>query len=538
MRRPVASLIPPVPLFRNRLQAAALAGLFLLSTPVAAAPSTGDTIRLLEQSTFGATPKLIEHVREVGFDAYLQEQFSAPASAPPQADPWPDRVPADCDATCRRDHYSMYPLQVRFFRNALTGQDQLRQRVAFALNQIFVTSALDGALRQPARMWPYLEILERQAFGNFRDLMKEVTLNPAMGRYLDMVGNKANAPNENYARELLQLFTVGLNQLNENGTEKRDAQGNAIPTYSQDTISDFARVFTGWVLAPAIATGTANYRDPMVPGVARNHDAGEKTLLRGKILAAGGTAESDLEAALDNIFADPNVAPFVSKQLIQHLVTSNPPPAYVARVARVFKRSQGDMKATVRAILLDPVARDATPPKSFGALREPVLWITQLLRSFEVDDTTTDFVLGESYLPADSRMGEDVYRAPSVFNFFPPDQTTPSGASLGPEFALSSTTAVYARSNLAYQLVYQKMPTTANRPKGTWIDLTRWQRLAADPRKLVKALDKLMMHGTMPAGMRATLLKQLRTIPQADSLGRVREAVYLTATSPQYQIAR
>ena len=526
-------------LLRSWIAALTLIGAALWQ-PAQAAASASDAVRFLDQSSFGPTLESITRVRKSGIKAYLKQQFDAPQSTSSELSLWPDQPPADCPANsvCRRDHYSMYPLQRRFFHNARTGQDQLRQRVAFALNQIFVVSALDSALRLPTRMWPYLEILERRAFGNFRQIMEEVTLNAAMGRYLDMVGNKANAPNENYARELLQLFTIGVNELNIDGTEKRDGKGKLIPAYSQDTVEAFARVFTGWVFAPAYSTGVANYRDPMIPGNPNNHDSGEKHLLNGYVLAAGGTAVTDLDAALDNVFAHPNVAPFISKQLIQHLVTSNPSPAYVGRVARVFKRSSGDMKAVIRAVLLDPVARSSAPSKRFGYLREPVQWITQLLRAFNTGEASTDFILGETYLPSNLRMGEDIYRSPSVFNFFPPDNLAPSGELLGPEFAIASTPAVFARANFAFEVVYQKMPTGTNRPKGSWLEFSSWLPQAANPDKLVKGLNRLMLHGTMTPAMRKAIVAAVGQIPVTDPLARVREAVYQVAISPQYLIAR
>ena len=506
--------------------------------PAQAAPALNDAIRFLEQSSFGPTPASIAQVRKAGIKAYLNKQFDAPQSPPPELSPWPDQVPTDCDSVCRREHYSIYPLQRRFFKNALTAEDQLRQRVAFALNQIFVVSALDGNLRQPDRMWPYLEILERQAFGSFRELIKEITLNAAMGRYLDMVGNRANAPNENYARELLQLFTIGVNKLNIDGTEKRDAKSNPIPSYSQETVETFARVFTGWVFAPTFSDGVTNYRDPMVIGNPKNHDVGEKKLLNDYVLAAGGTALDDLESALDNIVAHPNVAPFISKQLIQHLVTSNPPRAYVGRVAQVFKRSSGNMKAVIRAILLDPEARNSTPSRRFGHLREPVLWITQLLRAFDTNETSTDFILGEAYLPTNLRMGQDVYRSPSVFNFFPPDYIAPNGTLLGPEFAIASTQAAFARANFAYETIFHKMPISTDRPKGSWLEFSAWTPHAADPVKLVKGLHRLMLHGNMKPAMLEGITAAVAAIPETDPVARVREAVYLIAVSPQYLIAR
>src|SRR5439155_361057 len=306
-----------------------------------------------------------------------------------------------------RDNYSNYLLQLHFFSNALSGQDQLRQRVAFALGQILVTSAVDVPL--PSWMRGYQQLLYAEAFGNFRQLLYDVTLNPAMGRFLNMVNNRCQTgtppdanicrnglksqPNENYAREILQLFSIGTFLLNQDGTRQVDASGNPIATYDQNTVEQFARVFTGWVLAPALAGpsevgGTVpNYRDPMVvhkdsQGREDYHDQGAKTLLNGVQLSAGQSTDQDLNAAIDNIAYHPNVAPFISKQLIQHLVTSNPTPAYVARIAAVFaagRNSPTQLYEVARAIVLDPEARgdfkDPASEPQYGKLREPVQFI-------------------------------------------------------------------------------------------------------------------------------------------------------------------
>lgn len=522
--------------------AAALWAMLLLmsASPIwAAPPSAADTVRFLEQATFGPTPDLIAHVQQVGFDTFLQEQFNLRLPDYPNFGLWPQMPPDNCKAECKLHNYTMYPLQARFFRNALTAPDQLRQRVAFALNQIFVVSAQDNALRLPSRMLPYLQILDRQAFGNFRQLLTEITLNPAMGAYLDTAGNRAEAPNENYARELLQLFTIGVNELNPDGTLKLDAQGKPIPTYTQETITAFARVFTGWVLAPPPQTGILNFFDPMVPGGPRSHDKSEKQLLNGVTLPAGRSAEADLQDALDNIFAHSNIAPFISKNLIKHLVTSNPTSAYVGHVAMVFTTTGGDMKSVIRAILLDPEARDSSGANpDAGHLREPVLWITSLLRAFQTTEATTDFVLGESFLPPQFHVGEDLFRSPSVFNFFPPDYVISGESLTGPEFAIQSTSTALARTNFTYAVTYQKLGPSLYMPKGTWLDLSALLPSAGNPSELVNTLNSLMLHGTMTADMHTVIETSVASIPASDPTARVQDAVYLVATSPQYLIER
>ncbi|NJR71947.1 MAG: DUF1800 domain-containing protein [Gammaproteobacteria bacterium] len=242
----------------------------------------------------------------------------------------------------------------------------MRQRVAFALSQILVTSGADSSL-MPYGMARYQQLMLDYAFGNYKDLLYAVTLSPVMGDYLNMANSNKPDPargisaNENYAREIMQLFSIGLYDLNLDGTLKKDASGNPIPSYSQTTVENLARVFTGWTYAsangtPAVRNNPSYYEQPM-QAVASNHDTGSKTLIRGFIIPASQSAALDLSMALDHLIAHPNVAPFISKQLIQRLVTSDPHPAYVARVAAVFNNNgqgiKGDLKAVVRAILLD-----------------------------------------------------------------------------------------------------------------------------------------------------------------------------------------
>ena len=326
--------------------------------------------------------------------------------------------PASCTGDCQRDNYTYYQLQRHFFTNALYGQDQLRQRVAFALGQIIVTSQVDVPL--PSWMRTYQQLLYRSAFGNFRQLLYDVTVNPTMGRFLDMLNNRCQTrtppnvnicrnglnsqPNENYAREILQLFSIGTFLLNQDGTRQLDGNGNPISTYDQTVVEEFSRVFTGWILAaalpgpPGIGGTVPNYRRPdaSAAGLARTSKTitirGPKTLLNGLQLPGGQSQAVELGAAIDNIAFHPNVAPFIGKQLIQHLVTSNPSPAYVARIAAVFAsnaNSPTQLYDVVRAILLDPEARgdfiDPATQPNYGKLREPVQFITNLLRAFNAN---------------------------------------------------------------------------------------------------------------------------------------------------------
>ena len=510
----------------------------------AESPSTADVVRFLEQATFGPTPALIEHVRAIGFDAYLNEQFAAPASDYPTLPLYPttrDTTACPNGSTCQRDNYTMYLLQNRFFTNGLYGEDQLRQRVAFALHQILVVSGVE--VTQPSWMAPYLQLLDRRAFGNFRQLLLELTLNPAMGRYLNVNGNTRTRPNENYAREVLQLFSIGTVRLNTDGTAQRDERGEPLPAYSQTTIDNFARVFTGWRLAPSPATGVPNYIDPMVANAAQ-HDTNVKTLLDGATLPARQTAQQDLEAAIDNIFNHPNVGPFISKQLIQHLVTSNPTPAYVARVAEVFNgnagAARGDLQAVARAILLDPEARgDLKTVPSFGHLRHPALFVLNILRGFDARSADGQSP-SDGYLnPQITPMGMDLFRPASVFSYFSPAAAAPdTGGLRGPEFAIFSTSTALRRINFVNTMVFSRIAASANAPSGTALTLAPLQPLATDPGGLVDLLNERLLHGSMSGSMRDSIIRAVSAVARTNTLKRVRTAVYLVLTSSQYQVER
>jgi uncharacterized protein (DUF1800 family) len=542
---------------------------------VDAQPSSADTIRFLEQSTFGPTNDLITHVQQVGWESFLNEQLAVPTANYPDLPFWPQTRPTSCTGDCQRDNYTLYQLQRHFFTNALSGQDQLRQRVAFALGQILVTSAVDVPL--PSWMRGYQQLLYSEAYGNFRQLLYDVTLNPAMGRFLNMVNNRCQTrtppdanvcrnglksqPNENYAREILQLFSIGTFVLNQDGTRAVDGSGNAIPTYDQNTVEQFARVFTGWVLAPALpgpsdVGGTVpNYRDPMVlhkdsQGREDYHDQGPKTLLSGVQLPGGQSADQELNAAIDNIADHPNVAPFISKQLIQHLVTSNPSTAYVQRIASVFvatRTSATQLFEVVRAILLDDEARgDSKDPSTFpsyGKLREPVQFITNILRAFNAqsDGVLDSLNVGGSAIGS-ADMNQDVFNAPSVFSFYPPTARVPGESVLGPQFVLFSSLTSLRRDNFVNRVIFSTIPAAPpNRPNGTSIDLSAWVALADDPNILIDTLNTLLLHGTMSDDMRQSVMTAVTSIPAANDSNRrmrVQTAIYLILTSSQYQVQR
>lgn len=534
--------------------------------------STADAVRLLEQASWGPTNAEVARVRSMGLRAYVNEQLDAPANN--YADmtfPLDDQnqhCPAGtAQADCQRDNYSVYPLQKKFFSNALYGQGQLRHRAGFALHQVLVVSGRD--INVPSWYTKYLQALDTNAFGNYRQMLRDITLNPSMGEYLDMRRSTRTNPNENFAREILQLFSVGVDELNLDGTPKLDAEGNRIPAYTQETVNEFTRVFTGWNLNPnIIGPGITNWRDPMIPRSGTNHDVGAKTLMRGVVLPANQTATKDLDDAIDNIFQHPNVGPFVGKQLIQHLVTSNPSPPYVERVARVFNNDcdalyaegcasvRGNMKAVLRAILLDPEARgDVKSDPKYGKLREPVQFMSNVLRALDAKSfnktTASDGVLASRTSGGDytTLMDQPLFLPATVFSYYAPDYEVPGTKILGPSFNILSTSTTLRRANFINQMVYTGVaPTTppnTNVPLGTSLDLAPLEALATADQtgaQLVDQLNSLLLHGTMSTQMRESIRATVTSsVPVTDAnfaRKRAQMAVYLVTTSPHYQVQR
>jgi uncharacterized protein (DUF1800 family) len=557
---------------------------------------SGDRMRFLEQATFGPTQALDDRIRRIGLRTWLAEQFEAPY--PSAANPYPNiplnatNVPLTCNGsenpnstpvdppdttpTCFRDTYSMYVPQTWFYKEAFYGDPQLKHRVSWALSQIWVISGVDT--QQSSWLTQYHKMLSKNAFGNWRQLMADMTLNAGMGNYLDMIRNTKNSPNENYAREILQLFNVGLFMLNPDGTRKLDGQGNPIPTYDQTTVNNFTKVFTGWTTCevtascPNRSTAGPNYIDPMLL-TTTNHDLTQKTLFSytqingspapSSVIAACANctnaanintyALTSLSAALDNIYSHPNVPPFVSKFLIQQLVTSDPTPAYVGRVAAVFeanKYSPTQMKEVIKAILLDPEARgDVKTDPSYGKLREPVLLATNLLRTFNVA-SADGLTQSDGYInPQTTAMGQNVFTSPTVFNYYPPDYTVPGAGILAPEFGIFTTGTSITRVNFVNTMVSGKINctgspaclATGNAPSGTSINLSEMQALAAadtTSNQLLDAINRKMMHNTMSSSMRSSILTAVNTVASTNPLLRAQTAVYLTASSSQYQVQR
>ena len=484
--------------------------------------------RFLEQAAFGPTPNDAENLQAMGFQNWLNWQFSMP------------QVSNYKGVTAQ---YGGMPEQ--FLTNAVGQPDQLRQRVAFALSQIFVTS-LDE-LSNP-NMISYQDMLLGDAFKDYRQIMADVTLSPAMGQYLNIANNAKADPaagslaNENFAREMMQLFTLGTSMLNPDGTVQLDATNIPVPTYSQFTVTEFARVYTGWTYAPAGGksaawnTGVNNYGQ-LVP-IADQHDPGSKQLLNGYVSPANASPLADLNNALNNIFSHSNIGPFVSTQLIQHLVKSNPSPAYVARVAKAFNNNgsgvKGDMKAVISAILLDPEARandeggDDLPAD--GHLQEPALYIAGMVRAFAGQMNDKNYYHWEM-----QSMGEDVFSSPSVFNYFAPNFGVPDTSLLGGEFQIYSPNNAVVRANEVSTLFSQWSNPLQTFGPGTSVNLAPFLYLASNPAQLVAALDLTLTHGKMPAAMKEAIETAVEG-ETGGALKRVEKGSYLILTSSYYNV--
>jgi len=538
--------------------------------------SDAEAARFLAQATFGPTLDDIAHLRQVGYSAWIDEQVGYPVSS---------QLTFMKNAAARAGTGNDVQRDWRvdaWFVNALGGKDpikptvihrdQLRQRVAFALSEIFVISdatsdLLGGA---PQGMTHYYDTLARDAFGNYRTLLEDVTLHPTMGLYLSMMQNQKPdpvrniRPDENYAREVLQLFSVGLVRLNRDGTPLLGLDGKPVPSYSQETVKGFAHVFTGWTFKGCAALGEFDcyfyepsspaWVSPMENQAAYHASAQSKQLLDypgaalpGGVLAGGGTGRSDLTAALDNIHRHPNVGPFIGRQLIQRLVTSNPSSGYVDRVASAFDDNgqgvRGDLRAVVRAILLDPEARDpAAQPANFGKVREPLLRLTHLWRALG-GRSKSGFV--DEFWTLDYNLGQQPMFAPSVFNFFSPNYRPIGEASqnglAAPELQLATDYMLPATESYLMRKIYDSYVGNPNgiEDDEVAISLTRDTALATQPAQLIERYNTLFLSGQMSAPMKQVLLERLNGMPAntaAAKRERVQEALYLIVNSPEYLV--
>jgi len=484
--------------------------------------------RFLDQATWGPTAASIASLGHMGIGRWLAEQFAATPSN------LPDQPLLASDGKSNND---LTPVQAAFFRNAVTGQDQLRQRVAFILSQLWVVS--QESVHPAYAFPPYWRIFRDNAFGSYKDIIRAVTLSPAMGTYLNMANNnkanaaKGTAANENYARELMQLFTLGLTELNPDGSPVLDANHNPVPTYNQAVVTNMAKVLTGWTYptAPNTTAKTNNpayYFGPMF-AVEVEHDTTAKTVFNNVTVPAGQTAEQDLETLLSALMAQPTMAPFISKQLIQHMVTSNPSAGYVGRVAQVFAKTNGDMKSIITAILTDTEARAADDPSApvnaaSGHLREPILFLPNLVRGLNGTVTSTNSL--NSYA---NELGQELFNAPSVFSYFSP-QNRIAGGLLGPEFQIYSTQTASDRANVINTALYGALDKT------TALNLASFAAKAGKVDDLLTYIGYVFLHGGMSSSLQQAAADAANAA--ATPTAKAQAALYVVLTSSEYQVVQ
>ncbi len=500
-----------------------------------------DAFRLVEQTTYGPRLEDIDLAGE-GANAWIDRQMQMPVT-------W--MLPA-LRSSNRNGQWNEY-VNI-WWRHAIEADDQLRQRVAFALSEIFVVSGRNGLANHQDGLANVYDIYLRNAFGNYRTLLEDLTLNPVMGEYLSMKGNHKPdieeniRPDENYAREVLQLFSIGLVMLNPDGTVQIGDDGMPIPTYTQETVEGFAHVFTGWHFANADHfrwPKNEDYLSPMQPWE-DFHDKGSKQLLNGFTVPAGQSARADLGMALDNIFNHSNVGPFISKQLIQRLVTSNPSTQYVEDVAAVFDQNingeRGNLGSVIKAILMHSEAREGylTSPETFGKLKEPLLRITQLWRAFQPDNIGTNF----NYAWVANELSQAPLASPSVFNFFRPDFSQPGEIAeaelVSPEFEIMNESSIVMLTNrMLNNSIWGHNYKADLNGQNIAIDITREMQIESELEALIDHLDLLLLGGAMSDDLRA----EVRTLMNARSGGdkaslRVTEAIFLILSSAEAAVQK
>lgn len=465
--------------------------------------------RLLEQAAFGPNPTDLARVQTLGIEGWLSEQFSLPESPIAQGAGMTNSL-----------------VQSQYLNRLSLAPDQLRQRMVHALSQIFVISINKN--NYPDEIVPYLQILSRNAFGNYRTLLGEITTSSQMGKYLDLANSNkptlGSAANENYARELMQLFTLGLHELHRDGSPVLDDLGHPIRAYDQFTVQQVALALTGWTYPGSGNNNWENFSGPLQPREV-NHDTREKFLI-GRSLPAGQSATADLQGTLDWLFYHPNVAPFVATRLIRALVLSNPSPAYVERIALVFENNgsgvRGDLRSVVRAILLDPEARSLIPTEQGGRLKDPMYHVVSFVRALGGSLSPTN---GQSWYLG--RMGQTPLAPPSVFGFYSPLYRIPRSSLAGPEFQIYGPTEAVLRGNVFWQILYH--------PGSDFpVDLSPFLTVGANTAALIDLVDQRLLYGRMPSGMRERLATAVDA--QGDVRSRVLTALYLTALSGLYAV--
>ncbi|HQR40343.1 MAG TPA: DUF1800 family protein, partial [Blastocatellia bacterium] len=540
-----------------------------MCAPVTDEEREADVVRFLEQATLGPTEALVQEVKAKGIAAWLDEQIPMnitrytqyPFWLPPmdntkcQDDPTPPVTPENFCFSLNR---SAGPVAWEFYRQSRTAPDQLRMRMAHVWHQIFVLN-----LGEPTYgIAEFEQRLRDHAFGTFENLLIKYALSPQLGNYQNWVNNRPEhdgiKPNENFARELMQLFTIGVSGLNDDASLTLDAKGQRIPTYGQSDIETLARILTGYAFPPqpGYTPGFGNgpyYFGDMVPFDAF-HDSGLKSALAGRILfPAGGGADYEFRALIRALVEHPNAPPFIARQLIQKTVTSSPSPGYVARVTAVFKNNglgvRGDLAAVTKAILLDPEARGARKiDTEYGRLREPALFWTAMIRALDV---TTD---GASPFEQASNSGQSLFAPPTVFNYYPSDYTLAGGSIPGPEFGIYGTAEFLMRANQVNDLLFNVDQSWAVDPIAAygwgpraWManatgtpspSLAAFLPDAGNADALVSRLNRLFLHGTMTDDVRATIVNAVNKLNATESLRRVKLAVDLILISIDYQVQK
>ena len=501
--------------------------------------TANDAARFLAQAAFGGTAAEAAAVRRLGFDGWLAAQFALPRSQ----SHW-DWLVANGYAVVANT-FNFSGVDNTLWRKLMSSPDVLRQRVALALSEIFVIS-MDGLPVNWRGMVAasYMDTLETHAFGNYRQLLEAVTLSVGMGVYLNMRGNqkadaKGREPDENYAREVMQLFTIGLHKLNPDGSVQT-VNGVAQDTYTQDDIKGLARVFTGWDYDRFDRNVPDHASRPMA--FAANRHSPETKSFLGVNLPAGTDGVGELRAALDTLANHANVGPFIGKQLIQRLVTSNPSAAYVGRVAAVFANNgqgvRGDLAAVVRAVLLDVEARTPSTQPGGGKLREPMVRLVQWAHTFNATSPLGKWNVG-NMSSASTRLGQSPLRSPSVFNFFrpgyvPPGTTLGTAGLMAPEFQLTNESTVVGYANWMQTVI----GSGVGEVKG---DYTPWVPLATTPSALFDELNTLLAAGQLGAASRVTItaaVGSMAAATDANKLNRVYATVWLIMCSPEYLVQK
>ena len=516
-----------------------------------------DAARLLTQATYGPTMAEVDTVRRVGVTGWLNNQFNTP----PMDTHWDYVVvrkgPIGC-TVCNAQYINA--TMESFWTQAVRGPDQLRQRTVLALSELFVVSTVNSAVEiQADAHASYLDMLSRNAFGNFRTLIEQVSTHPTMAHYLSHMKNEkedpatGRIPDENYAREVMQLFTIGLWQLNPDGTRRKNSNGQDIPSFSQADVMGLAKVFTGWSWAGAGTgdeywhgwagnAGGNSWNQPLKL-YPQFHSTSEKRFL-GTVVPAGTPGTQGLRVAMDTLFNHPNVGPFVGSQLIKRFVTSNPSPAYVGRVAAAFADNgagvRGDMKAVLRAVLVDAEARDRSVSSrpQYGKLREPLVRFGHWMRAFDAKAANGYYAIW-NLEDTVSSIGQNPLRAPSVFNWFRPDYAPPGPVAqaglVAPEFQITHETTVTGWANFVTHVVDRGFGWNAGQIQSTYAPEIA---LAGQPEQLLARLNTLLVAGQMSSSTRATVLAAVNAIPASDPRRRVTTAIALLMVSPDFIVQR